>query len=269
MFYGALGYALPYPTRASFESLPLNVRTDIFGTCFPTDQFEQEHDHYCSRLYPCADIFAILQPFRGLGLVCKQWHQEIGSVQKMLLKDKVWSNRFNLKTDESAQASAFLSGMTLIDMRFRITNHIEIDENHREPLLGPFSHTILTVTELGVFLAEDVGTPKGCFGKETVVLKVFAPCRSYRSAYFRCEWLGYSKTLPEGFARLIKMGKTHTQSHWMDPRGRDYIAMQRLGPSLEKIRQLHQSPLPLKLVLAVAIQMVCLLNLCCIRSHGF
>ena len=132
MFYGALGYVLPYPTRASFGSLPLNVRTDIFGTFFPTDHLEKEDEHYCSRLYPCADIVASLRPFRELGLVCKQWHHEINSVQKMLLKDKLWSDRFSLKTDESAKALAFLNGMTLIDMRFRITNHIEIDHNHGE-----------------------------------------------------------------------------------------------------------------------------------------
>ena len=100
------------------------------------------------------------------------------------------------------------------------------------------------------------------------MLKVFAPCRSYRSGFFRSEWLAYSEKLPEGFPRLIKMGKTHKQASWMDPRERDYIAIQRLGPSLEAIRQLHKSPFPLKLVLAVAIQMVCLLNLSFVHSHG-
>jgi hypothetical protein len=124
----------------------------------------------------------------------------------------------------------------------------------------------------GVFVAEDLGSEEGCRQKTEVVVKVaigdtFAFCppgglssltgSDYQSHYHRERYaylkLGQEDQTPPGFAEIIHRGTTL----YYEGRRKDFFAMTSLGASLKNFVETNsRQGLPLKMVLAVAIQMV-------------
>jgi hypothetical protein len=139
-FHDELGYARPYPPRASFSSLNADVRALILQATFPETKMRLERDHFCSSSYPCPILQPALCPFLRLALVNKEWKTSVLRICARLAPS-LWTRKFGKKKKNQKEAPAhftayeFLGWQGIVGGRFRVTKEIEIDYGNGESYL--------------------------------------------------------------------------------------------------------------------------------------
>jgi hypothetical protein len=147
-FRDELGYTRPYPSRATYLSLSLELRNAILEFAFPSEELQDEKEHHCSMKHPCAILRPNLSSYRRLSLVNKEWRDEVLRVCDRHAQ-RHWTSRFQQKTllgSELEPMYRLLHWNGLVGGRFRLIRELEIDHGRGESFVsssGVFREHIL------------------------------------------------------------------------------------------------------------------------------
>ncbi|ETW85014.1 hypothetical protein HETIRDRAFT_414157 [Heterobasidion irregulare TC 32-1] len=228
--------------------LPLKVLEIILTQIYLSSVIELEQNssktygsgsksrHYCSLAHPCSSARPSMSSFGDLRLVCRDWDRAFACVK----------HAYPFFQDVG---DVFYPYSCWIKSRVRTCS---ISGKYR------VSMTLQADWVQGVFLALDYSGSGGCSASRQVVIKVFQrptpEMVTERMIYNQFRPFERADGIQDGISTMLETG--------YDPMcGVNFIAMPRLGPSLEHlIKLIPGGRLTPKMVVAVAFQLICRLE---------